>query len=251
MYNWREEDWNISLLFQGFDCSFWHLMARILHCVACSPRNLQKFEVLQFDIHRPFGSGNKTRHVFYKSSPLLCSCLLVLPVPFFRWPCCRMGRTSRAYARFVWNFLGPRLLPRYPSAFLMHKSPGRYASNCDLAKMFKCFDELCRTLCKNRSWLYWGLMTNHAAFFRLNMHPKIMMVEGQRRSRNIMKLFLLYDISSTDSTTLSILDTEKGIVRNSSIDAIKINQQASIIDKLDLTIHWHTLSLPSWSTSRL
>ncbi len=50
-----------------------------------------------------------------------------------------------------------------------------------------------------------------------------MMVEGQRRSRNIMKLFLLYDISSTDSTTLSILDTEKGIVRNSSIDAIKIN----------------------------
>ena len=66
-------------------------------------------------------------------------------------------------------------------------------------------------------------MTNHAAFFRLNMHPKIMMVEGQRRSRNIMKLFLLYDISSTDSTTLSILDTEKGIVRNSSIDAIKIN----------------------------
>ena len=38
------------MLFQGFDCSFWHLMAKILHCVACSPRNLQEFEVLQFDV---------------------------------------------------------------------------------------------------------------------------------------------------------------------------------------------------------
>lgn len=173
---------------------------------------------------------------FGESSPFVCSCLLVLPVPLF--PCCRMGRTSRACARFVWNFLGPRLLPRYQSAFLVRKSPGRYASNCDLAKMFKCFDELCRTLCKNRSWLYCGLMTNHVAFFTWTC-----------TLRNILKLLLRHFKYEQRYTQHFRHGRGYSIFQNSSIDAIKINQQASI-DKLDLTILWHILNLPSWSTSR-